>query len=196
MKLSEAIQRLDRSDKNKCWIDEEFAAELGLECLFPFLNYEEHGFASYFLTSWLCSDTHVGTSIVFYDGEAIAVVHQGSRRGRKSYAWIGGYEAKLKIRKVLLTLYEAQDGETVVADLDEDIGEGFPVTYSGSLLDKAVILKESGEPLEVLKTFRSHDQIDRWTSIEVRPPAGKKRIVAMADILVPYRVTTSPADCA
>lgn len=51
----EAIQRLDRSEKNKCWIDEEFAAELGLKCLFPFLNYEEHGFASYFLASWLCT---------------------------------------------------------------------------------------------------------------------------------------------
>lgn len=188
MKLSEAIERLDRSDQNKCWIAEDFAAELGLESLFPYLDYEEHGFASYFLTSWLCTDTHVGTSIVFYAGEPIAVVHQESRRGGKAYAWIGGYETKLKMRGVLLSLYQAQDGETFVADLNEDIGEGFAVTYSGELLDKTVLLKETGEPVEVVKTYRSFDQVDRWRHIDIRPTGGKKQTVTMAEILVPYRV--------
>lgn len=54
-------------------------------------------FTEKFFEQWRCTDTHVGYSIVYMDGEPVAMVTQEGRKCDKVFHWIGGVETYQRV---------------------------------------------------------------------------------------------------
>lgn len=132
MKLLEALKNVDQSEQNSTWIDaEEIYKSLGIdpwECERP-ADFEDR-LKQYWLVKWYCSDTWVGTTAIFLDGELVGMTRQVARKSDTDLDWISR-EAATKVWEWLKPKMAKISG---YVNPDEDIDERYSVSYVSQIL--------------------------------------------------------------
>lgn len=186
MKLIDIASRIDKSERNRDWIDtQEMGYELGLDNV-PYV--EQERLTCYWVGYWLCTDSWVGYRMYFFDGEAVAFSIQFGRKVSEKFYWFS-VEIATKVRDYLLSLIVEEDrGLGVeVCDINEDIGDDFKIDYSGQILssDKMTL---KGEKVELLERIKHTDYgID--TELKVKLPSGEEKNVSVRDCRFGFHVT-------
>lgn len=189
MKLHELIDNVDRSEANASSVClDELALEFDLSL--DYVAEDKHQIRAYWLSRWCCTDTWVGLRVYGFERddvfEPFAVSMQDARKSDEKFQWATQGVAD-EVREYLIRFMGTRSTSVSILDsLDEDMGEGFMVTYSGQLLTQSVIEKATGERVEVVKTFRDYGDIDKWGRVVIQRASGQPVELDMKDIIVPY----------
>lgn len=132
MKLIDALRNVDRRDDNSTWVDmEDIYNALGIDpwqCERP--ADADNRIKEYWLVKWNCTDTWVGTTAIFFDGELVCMTKQGARKSSKDYTFLS-QEAAEKVWEYLKPNKPKGDG---FINPDEEIGEHYSVAYVSQVL--------------------------------------------------------------
>lgn len=131
MKLRELIANVDKSEQNEDWygyIDDSMISSLSLGCMGVYQIEGKPRLQCYWVSKWLCSDTHCGIRAFFLDNEFIGIATQRARRDDVVFEYISNtVKAKLRAYIMELTDYGEHDEEEIMLDLDREMGDGFKV---------------------------------------------------------------------
>lgn len=118
--LREAIALIDKNDhRAQSWAEiDEFSRELGLSVYGWYPAFEDR-MKKYWVHSWNCTDTWVGTAAYFLDGELVAVSTQKGRKWDEEFEWVSR-EAAAKVREFILSLEEDEQRSYTIVNLDQD----------------------------------------------------------------------------
>jgi hypothetical protein len=184
MKLSEAIYKVDRSDPQ--WPDVEiFARDLGLEAYGLDSEFAER-VKGHYLAKWMCTDTWVGTQVFYLDDEPVAISTQSGRKSDENLYFISK-EAGEKVREFILSLMSEDEAQELqLADLDEEIGDHYNVTYGSQLLVKEGFYQ--GSLVTVVKEYHMYIDIDKWQTIDVRLQNGEVVNISCTEFHIPLHL--------
>lgn len=155
MNIKEIAQRVDKSEKNSVWIDiQEFGEEFGL----GWCNYndddDEFKIKSYYFQKWICTDTHVGCTVIFLNDDFVGVSEQRARKSDKRYSWLSQESYKrVKDHVVSLIVEDSGDIGMHIVDLEKDWGDGYQLEYVGQPLKNP---HYEGEEIEIEVRDRSY----------------------------------------
>lgn len=139
MKLIDAIKYVDKEATNCTCADWE---DLGRNCFdlecSGFWEYSDEIDArlkQYWIRTWYCTDTWVGTAAIWFDDKPVGFMHQTARKNDKNFRFIDE-AAMIEVRNFFVELHiraltNSGSGNPTVAtfdDLDQDIGENM-TTY-------------------------------------------------------------------
>ncbi len=192
MKLRDIIDRIDRSKRSDPVDGYGIASELGVSVDLAEVDLEDHGVSKYRYASWICTDTRVGGSIIFLDGEPVAATWQSARKDDERYWWFSA-EAAAKMRQRLLDIQIKTAPPAVkLVDLDMDMSDGFHVSFSSQLLTDDVIWR--GRPAKVVKVYgtRYERPVEHWSTVDLEQDGVVTPNVPMEDVLVPYCLQEAP----
>jgi hypothetical protein len=130
MKLSELLSRLDSKESPY------YGDELIEECLkdgFYYVNLAGNGFTERPIYQWLCTDTHVGCSAIYWNGEFIAITSQECRRCDTTVEWVSE-EVFNRVSAFIKTLVEDEPYKPKCLNLEGDCPTTFKLSYTGQLL--------------------------------------------------------------
>jgi hypothetical protein len=131
MKLSELLSRLDSKETPY------YGDELIEKCLkdgFYFVDLAGNGFTERPIYQWLCTDTHVGCSAIYWNGEFIAITSQTSRRGSVTVEW-ASEEVFNRVSAFIKTLVEEEPYKPKCLNLIEEYPTTFKLGYTSQILD-------------------------------------------------------------
>jgi hypothetical protein len=147
MKLRHAIENVDRSPKNSEGADmETFGQALGIDGADYDSRFAER-VVRHRLSRWQCTDSWVGTSVYDFDGVPVAVGHRPARKADEEIRFVSE-EAGKAMREFILSLVLGEETEIDVIDPDEEIGEGYRVSYAGQIID-AHSISLDGRPVVI-----------------------------------------------
>lgn len=189
MNILQIIEGVDKSDRNKTepeWGD--FAQILGLSHLD--YNYDEftQGLSGYHYAKWLCTDTYVGGTVYFLDGEAVAVSWQSARKSEEDINFLS-LEAAEKVRQFMLDIGQIDQPEPPVMtaeEMVEDLGPGYKITFGSQVLNKSCRMVENDQPATIIETHHKYDEINRWQDVMVELEDGTKLEVTIDKIYFPW----------
>lgn len=182
MKIKDIIKNLDLSERNSTTPNmEEVFLEFDIEgvwnCDWDLLNSR---LKAYWVANHLCTDTWVGITAIFLDEQFAGLSYQTARKADTKYMW-----AESMAENVKYFLLECKNEATPCLsyiDMDEDLGEGYPINYTGQMLVKKVLYK--GDLVGVTKD--SDEGYTNFHNITVRHTSGEEEVVDVRDILVPW----------
>jgi len=137
MKLSELLSRLDSKESPY------YGDELIEECLkdgFYCVNLAGNGFTERPIYQWLCTDTHVGCSAIYWNGEFIAITSQTSRKGDTMVEWVSE-EVFNRVSAFIKTLVEEEPYKPKCLNLEEEYPTTFKLGYTAQILDNWAFYK-------------------------------------------------------
>ena len=187
MKIAQMLENLikDENTEDRLWSVPD-------NLLYEF-NLQQHAYLSlegndrlkcYWLANHYCTDSYVGFRVYFLDDKPVAMSHQAGRKCDETFEWVS-MEAFKNTHSFLLTLLEEEELPTPsLLDLEEELGEGYPVDYVGQLLTKHV--KYDNCMVEVTKQERMIDGKRNFDIIEVKHPTKGLMEINISDILVPW----------
>jgi hypothetical protein len=185
MTLREIIAKLDKSEKNRDWIDiDTLCTELNINN--SWLDIDDR-LNFYYITKWCCTDTYVGMRAYFLDDVLVAVSTKMGRRQNEDFEWVSS-EAKIMVKNYILSFIEVDVVETPL-DLDIELGDGFGVDYGSQLLTYTVRHTPTGEMVTVIKRFEEYKDINKWGSVIIRFDDGRELLAPLSDISVPFCIT-------
>lgn len=181
MKLSEILKKLDKSKKNERGINSyNLCQELGLN--FYWVDTDDR-LKCYYITKWCCTDSYVGLKAYYLDDILVCISHKSARKSNENFDWVS-VETKDNVRKYLTSLVETEEEKVEGINFDEDLGEGFFVSFSEQLLADEVTYLPTGEKAKVVKRF---GDFDNWKKVEINiNNSSTNTIVPLTDILVPF----------
>lgn len=116
--LRELIAKIDLNAEYNDWADKEmFSGALGLNC-WGYDNIFDKAVKRYWLNSWVCTDTRVGTAAYFLNNELVAVSHQQARKSDCVVQFVSN-EAANKMREFILSLED--NPQATLCNLDQEI---------------------------------------------------------------------------
>lgn len=187
MKLSEAIDRINKDDIDSCYDIEVFNSALGMNC-YAYDSIIKERLKYAFLTKWLCTDTWVGVRVYFLDGIAVAVTSQTARKNDEEVEFISASDAE-RMQRFLLELSQVEQPSFSVCNLDEEIGEFYTVAYGSQLLTKEGYY--NGFKATVQKEYDSMADIKKWSVIEILYNDGQSTIfkeIPLSEFKIPFNV--------
>lgn len=120
MKISEIIQRIQKTEQYKDWVDTE---KLGYDLGIYHMEYmEQDRITSYFFASWICTDTVVGYRVYFFDEVPVMISTQLGRKSDEEYGWLSVEYAKQLKEYLLSLLHKDDDLNVTILDLEYDFG--------------------------------------------------------------------------
>lgn len=127
MKWSEALAKIDWNDPHQVddWTDiTELVEEVGYNYYDACFYGEEvqNRVKKVWLKQWLCTDTYVGASAYFLDGELIVVSWQNARKNDEYFYFIST-DSRNKFKNFVRSLQDEQDQDFRIANLEEEIPE-------------------------------------------------------------------------
>lgn len=190
MKIKDIIANLDKTEANRCdgvtYDMEHFISELDLSCWDVRQSREKPSLKSYWLCNHYCTDSYVGLRGYFLNEEFVCLTMQKGRKCNEIFEWVS-VEAQVKVREYILSLDEEDNFEPAtegLIDMEEDLGEGYPLNYVGQSLRKEVLLK--GEMVTITKEEERISETMNFHTIEVQDKEGKKYEADIRDVLVPW----------
>lgn len=187
--VKEAIEQVDRSKENEeTYIPfEEMCSDLFNRYVQIDDENEEHQLKYYWLAHHYCTDSWVGIRVYYLNDDPVCVSHQAGRKCSEDFYWVSK-EAADKVREYLLSLAKPMANDNIsYAPLDEEMGEGYKVDYSGQLLDTQVML--DGEMVEVINQPQYNANGDmNFHTIDIREQDGTTKSVDIGKILVPWKI--------
>lgn len=181
--LKQAIANMDFSKLDDEYGVEEFQRALGLEQTYTDSDKIASRLKSGYLRKWICTDTWVGLAVFFLDGRPVAITQQSARKSDIHVTFIdaAGVDAMRDFCISLLTESEHHD-VPILAD-DIMIDEFYTVDYGSQLLTKFGFY--NGEPVDVIRTWHSYGDIDKWHDVEVRLPDGTLKTINTKEFMIP-----------
>lgn len=184
MKLSEIVaQIITTSFDDSVDVDiETIATEFGFNLYYC----ESPRLSSYSIGPWLCTDTYVGTTIIFLDKTPVALAYQPARKSETEYHWFGE-EAYTNTQKYIAELVIKDANKTPnMTTLDIEMGEGYPINYSSQILKHLTSeVIYAGERCKIVHANTNYSGGD--TNVITICSDGKNITVPMKDIIVPWR---------
>lgn len=191
MKLSEAIKRLVRTYENEANPDIElFAQELNVYGAPSWSETFNNRVKGWYLNSWLCTDTEVGTAVYFFDDKPVAVGVQTARKNRESLYFLDKTVADL-LREFLFEIIQQEDEYMVAQYIDpesEDIPEFHSYGFGEQCGPRGRKGVWRGQPIVVSRifwgyNFKRRPGCPRCDEIEIELPDGNKVIVDCQEVL-------------
>jgi len=128
VKIKELLDRLEKSDHTKEWVDFEKLSEQ-LEIYRYSIDWpedEDSRITCYWFVNWICTDTMVGGRVYFFDGEPAAISFQDARKNDENFEWISKDMWK-KVFDYMMTFYlkDLEEQGVSLVNLEEEIGNSF-----------------------------------------------------------------------
>jgi hypothetical protein len=191
MKLSEIIERLNRSEYNKGDICiGEFA-----ESFFNLSFYDytiSKRLVYYYIGEWKCTDTPVGYRAYFLDDTLVAVSSQEARKSDEKIEWVSREEFE-KVRRYIFSYDNTIDIK--ILDMDEEAGEGYRISFCEQLntyhKDNAIY---KGELVKIIDNKKSEhiiiNNIPKYVkeTVKIRLPDNSELWVEMKELLFKYNI--------
>lgn len=185
MKLIDLIDNIRKDDKNSVWVDLEEIANWFDICAYNFKEEGADRLKAYMLTSWLCTDTWVGTNVYFLDDQPVCITKQSARKSDVNFYWVS-LETYHLVRQYICDMMQSVDAHPAVIDLDEEMGEGYPITYSQQILGEDAIYQ--GQAVEIAKKYWSFEEVGDWEKVNIAIPNQPIIKVGMNELLFPYHI--------
>jgi len=186
MKIKDIIAKLDKSEANSEWVGaDSFSYEVSVNNLYDVDHDKlQERLKCYWVAKRLCTDTHVGVKAYFLDGKFVCMSHQSGRKRDEDFEWVSSQSRK-QVEEILLSLIEKKEDEisATLLDMEEDLGEFYPISYSGDFLRKEV--KYKGEDVLIVKQSYSYTDMD---SVTIKKECGEEIVVSAKDIETPWNI--------
>src|SRR5688572_30224618 len=157
MKLKEILARIDKT-KLESWHDlQSIAEEFDI---YQYFDTNQGRLKSYFYQNWYCTDSWVGGRIYFLDGEPVCVSWQSGRKSDEEFEWISR-ETFNKTKAYLLSLLIEEEKTIHLCDLEQEMGEGYQVEFSGQFLTQDVILLKTNEMVKIVECYTKESRISQ-----------------------------------
>lgn len=153
MKLKDIIANLDKSAKNMDGVDlEAMSTEVGYVSNSWLISQDRDNprMKSYWIANHICTDTWVGYRAYFLDDVFVCCSHQGARKSDEVYTWVS-VEAKIQVKEYIKSLdtVAIEEEEASLLDMEEDMGDGYPIQYTEQMLRNKVLY--NGGIVEVVR---------------------------------------------
>jgi len=129
MKITDIINRLDKENNGAVVDTMVLGNELGI---YDMSWIEQERLNSYWVGNWHCTDSMVGYKIYFLDNEPVAWSSQTGRKSDETFFWFSEELAK-RVRDYLLTLEEPTELSVELCDIEQEMGIGYQIDFSGQL---------------------------------------------------------------
>lgn len=184
MKLIDAMKNVDKSNPERWLPFEDLCNEFGLYGGFEEPADIDQRLIGYDLVTWICTDTHVGLTVVYFDGEPAATIWQSSRKGDKDWKFVSAEIAK----KIYDWIVKSKEIKFNLIDPDEEIGDTFTVNYGCQIVIKDGLYE--GRQVKVTQTFDgySKEQMKLWKTIVVQEADGTHRTISVDDFHIPFKL--------
>ena len=194
MKLRELISRVKKDPLylHKVDIYDDFCLNFHIE----FYGWiEQERLTSYWIGNWYCTDTDVGYKVYYFDDNPVAVSSQNCRKGKDRFEWItqGDY---FKVKEYVQSLVdEKTKPESIpLADLDEEMGEGYKISFNSQLFDyHKDIAMLNGEPVTIIEVIKT-DKYGIDKEVIVQTKDGTKKFIKDIETL-DFKYNIGPAYC-
>lgn len=192
MKLKDIITRVDKNPKFKREVDLERLSdnmETGIPYYFDWYSIQGERFTSYFISSWYCTDTYVGTVIYFFDDEPFAISHQSGRKMSEEFEFFSK-EVFDKAKTYLLSLCQKEESISVFLDLDEEFPMYYKIRSNAQLFDyHKDIPFYLGEKVKIIKYKQKANSYYTDSEVVIQYEDGEKKTVDISDLDFPYNLT-------
>lgn len=187
MKLIDAMRNVDRSESNHNSSDPD-ELNIALEANLYYVDWSSFNedVKEYWLTKWLCTDTHVGDSVGFIGDEPVYLRRQTARHGGHTYMFVS-LEAAARVKDLLIK-HCSDRTEPRLLDLDEEIGETYTVKWANEVLVKHGTYNGQA----VTHTHQGWYEILKKDIFVVIDETGEKISIPCADYQIPLHL--SPKD--
>lgn len=146
MKLSEIIERLDKSKTNKDYLDLTSLAN-ELEIYDNLNTYESDRIEVYWIANHYCTDTFVGLRAYFIDDQLFAVSKQAGRKSNEDLFWVSE-DSREFVKNYVRSLVEPEVDNFSLLNMEEDLGDYYPIKYAGQFIKRDVLW--NGKPARIL----------------------------------------------
>lgn len=184
MKLKDVINLVDRSERNTSYASiEDFARMFDLH-IYHDSRFDER-VKKYWIYNWCCTDTWVGLAVYFMDDAPVAVSFQSARKSDENIEFVSK-EAAAKVRDFIISLMEDEEKGVPIADMDQDIGDGYTVNYGSQLLTDTGTY--AGETVKVMHRYGTYAEIDNWGKIDVQFKNGDIKTVELSEMSFAFNI--------
>lgn len=185
MKLSEAIRRLDKSEKyeEEVYINEIAESQFDID-----LRYygSQSRLKSYWLGNWYCTDQYVGYKIYFLDDIPVAFSQKDGRKCQEDFHWIGLNKAK-KVKEYLLSLEEDGFDYLKVCTLDSEVDDSYKVSHNSQLLNSDRLLYK-GEKVILVRKIKNPSESGVDKKVLIETAAGEKIELEVGELDIEYNL--------
>lgn len=191
MKLIDALKNVDKSDKNKGWLEiSDLAQALNIDywgvSSQEFYEDFENRVKSYWLIKWYCTDTVVGMRAVFFDDELAAMTWQAGRKSDLDVEFVSVEMAK-KLREYILS--SRPESEFRLFNHDEEIEDMYTVNFTSEVMgDTGFVADKPVTYVRYPAVRRDWNDVDSWSKMTVRDAGGKEFVVDTSDYKIPLHL--------
>ena len=184
MSLKETIKELELLiqngeakpfEKDPSW--SELSSELGIE----YLDWsEDERLKSYWLQTHFCTDTYVGISLYFLDGEFVCIEYKHARKSTAEFEFFSNKKVE-ELKLYLLSLVEKDEPNYLLINFNEyeDILE-YNIEYSSQLLPQFHKFGcYDGENVEVISYYRDYKH---FHDVLIKYPNNVEKWIDVRDI--------------
>ena len=183
MTIAEIVQKVNKTKEFEEKVYLTNFAEKVFD-LYPDEWIEETRLTSYYLSDWQCTDTRVGYRVYYFDDKPVAIGHQLARKTGNWIEWLSE-EDYYKVKDYVLTFVEKNIETIPLANLEEDFGESYQISYYSQLykhhLDNVTYNNSS---VKIIK----QDYGYAADTVEIEYPSGKREWVDIDELSFPYNL--------
>lgn len=134
MLLKEIIERIDKSEENRNYIDfEALAYELDINFGYTNIDDKDLRLTSYFLSPFDDEGIFCGEALYFFDNEFVAISYRASESSSEDFRWVSR-EAANTVRNYLLEIDDFEAG-LKFCDLKENHDDSYLISYPNEVID-------------------------------------------------------------
>ena len=177
MKLINIANRIDKSQRNKSYVDiENFSSEFNFDFGF---NLQQDRLKAYWIGNWYCTDSYVGYRMYFLDDEPVAVSMQSGRKSNETFEWFSK-ELALQVKDYLISLMSDNENELNIklCNINDDIGDSFKINFNSEILNPKNATY-NGESIEILEKLKDKNNWGIGTELKVKLLNGEEKIVEL-----------------
>lgn len=145
----------------------------------------------HFIKPHYCTDTWVGMSAYFLDGEFVAISDQSGRKSDEFFNFISKEKATL-VREYLISLIEGEKDEPTFdllsdEDLNQEFDDTYKVEYNSQILHKSAIYL--GDKVAIKRTRYPYDaknSNDYFHTVEIERTDGRHEEVDVKHLELKY----------
>ncbi len=185
MILEEILEKLDRSENNKCnsciWDLGAFQQELDIYPKSVEQDKDNPRLIGYWVAHRYNSDGYVGVRAYFFDGKFAALTIQDSDDGGENFSWSSEAIA-YEIREYIMSLFVKPELRLDIIGLKEELGDGLGVYFTSELIGDVAIYK--GKKVKIVK--RPWKIAD--TKATIQHDDGLEEEVVVEELLMPWKL--------
>lgn len=186
MNLLEIIEHVKDNEKSEFWGARQLYEDLTGN--YTYMEMEDPvRMTEVPISKWLCTDTWVGSRVIFLDDEPVCISDQRYRKDDINFVFLS-QEAADKTKAYLKSLVEEPEepGASVYSpeELSTDIGKGYSIHYANELLTKNMILKSSDKEVEIVFTSNRFNMTE--SSVNVKFSDGRIENIPLEELYIPW----------